>query len=103
VRGSTLTIDFPAVPQRQHNPTVIFDLADEPIIPHAVFPKLPKLGTVQRFCDAAWIIQLGYSFLQEFQDASINGLANNKCPNNSTRWSCLLLTFYMLIDILPVD
>ena len=40
-----LAIDFLAVSdaEDQHQQTVIFDLADEPVITHAVFPELPKL------------------------------------------------------------
>jgi len=40
-----LAINFPAVPntEEQHDEVVVPDLADEPVVTHAVFPKLPKL------------------------------------------------------------
>jgi hypothetical protein len=40
-----LTIDFSAVPntEDQHDQAVVLDRADEPVVTHTVFPKLPKL------------------------------------------------------------
>jgi hypothetical protein len=64
-------IDFLAVPdaEDQHNQAVVFDLRDEPVITHAVFPELSKLRAVQSLSDAARIVQLGDSLMKELQDA----------------------------------
>lgn len=43
----------------QHDQTLIFDLADEPVVAHAVFPELPKLRAVRGLSEAARIVQLG--------------------------------------------
>jgi hypothetical protein len=67
----------------QHNQTVIFDLADEPVITHAVFPELSKLRAVQGLSDAARIIQLGDSLVKEPQDAL--GLLRVEFPEFSVR------------------
>ena len=39
-----LAIDFLAMSdaEDQHDQAVVFDLADKPVITHAVFPELPK-------------------------------------------------------------
>jgi len=64
-------IDFPAVPDAgdQHDQVLAFDLADEPVIAHVVFPELPKLRAVQGLSDAAGIVKLGYQLMEELQDA----------------------------------
>src|SRR5580692_2890365 len=66
-----LAIDFLAMSdaEDQHDQAVVFDLADEPVITNAIFPELSQPRAVQRLPDAAWIIQLGYSLVKEFQDA----------------------------------
>jgi len=71
VKIRVLTIDFSAVPntEDQHDQAVVLDLADKPVVTHTVFPKLPKLRTVQRFSDAAWIVEPGYSLMQELENA----------------------------------
>jgi hypothetical protein len=55
--------------ENQHDQAVIFDPANEPVIPNTVFPELPKPRTVQRFSDAAGIVQQGDSVLQELENA----------------------------------
>src|SRR2546430_10795047 len=71
VSGNALAIDFFAISdaEDQNHQTIVFDLADEPVISHAIFPELPKPRAVQRFSDAAWIIQLGNALMKELQDA----------------------------------
>jgi len=53
----------------QHHEAIVFDLANEPVGAYAVPPKLPETGTDQGSTEAARIVQLGYSLMQEFQDA----------------------------------
>ena len=53
----------------EHDQAVVLDLADEPVISHTVFPKLPEPGALQGLSNAASIAQLGYSFMEELQDA----------------------------------
>ena len=55
--------------ENQNDQAVVFDLADEPVIVHAVFPELPKPRVMQRLSNAAGIVQPGYSFVKKFQDA----------------------------------
>jgi hypothetical protein len=45
-----LAIDFLAMPdaEDQHDQAVVFDLRDEPVITHAVFPELPEAGISRR-------------------------------------------------------
>ena len=71
VSGNALPIDFLAISdaQEQNHQTVVFDLADEPVIAHAIFPELSKPRAVQRLSDAAWIVQLGNPLIKELQDA----------------------------------
>jgi len=71
VSGNALAIDFFASSDEedQNHQTIVFDLADEPIIAHAIFPELPKPRAVQRLSDAAWIVQLGNALMEELQDA----------------------------------
>jgi hypothetical protein len=66
-----LAIDFLAMSdaEDQHDQAVVFDLADKPVITHAVFPELPKPRAVQRLSDAARIVKLGDSLMKELQDA----------------------------------
>jgi len=47
----------------------VLDLADEPVITHAVFPELSKLGASQSLTNAAWVIQWGETFVKELQNA----------------------------------
>ena len=53
----------------EHDQTVVFDRADEPVVTHTVFPELSELGAMQCFSDAAWIVQLSHSLMKELQDA----------------------------------
>ena len=55
--------------KHEHDQTVVFDLRDEPVVIHAVFPKLSEPRAVLRLSDAARIVQLGYSLMKELQDA----------------------------------
>src|SRR5467141_3743249 len=69
--GNALAIDFLAISdaQDQNHQTIVFDLADEPVIAHAIFPELSKPRAVQRLSDAARIVQLGNPLMKELQDA----------------------------------
>ncbi len=71
VSGGLLTIDFLAMSnaEDQNHQAIVFDLADEPVIPHAIFPELSKTRPMQRLSDAAWIVQLGNALMKELQDA----------------------------------
>jgi hypothetical protein len=71
VSGNALAIDFFAISdaEDQNHESIIFDLADEPVIAHAIFPELSKPRAVQRVSDAAWIVQLGNPLMKELQDA----------------------------------
>jgi len=44
ISGKALAIDFFAISDAkdQNYQTIVFDLADEPVVAHAIFPKLPK-------------------------------------------------------------
>ena len=55
--------------KNQNEEPVVFDLADEPVISHAVFPELAELGALQSLTNAAWVIQWGDAFVKKFQDA----------------------------------
>src|SRR6266478_6529165 len=69
--GNALAIDFLAISdaQDQNHQTIVFDLADEPVIAHAIFPELSKPRAVQRLSDAARIVELGNPLMKELQDA----------------------------------
>ena len=71
IPGKALAIDFFAISdaEDQNYQKIVFDLADEPVIAHAIFPELPKPRAGQRLCDAAWIVQLGNPLMKELQDA----------------------------------
>ena len=53
-----LAVDFSAVagPQNENDEPVVLNLADEPIIPNAVFPELPEFGAVQGLTNAARVV-----------------------------------------------
>jgi hypothetical protein len=55
--------------KNENDEPVVFDLADEPKITDAVFPKLAEFGAVQGLTDASRIVQWGDAFVKEFQDA----------------------------------
>jgi hypothetical protein len=55
--------------ENQDDQSVVFDFADKAVIADPVFPELPQPGAVQRFPDAARIVQLRYPFVKELQDA----------------------------------
>ena len=44
ISGKALAIDFFAISDAkdQNYQTIVFDLADEPVVAHAIFPELPK-------------------------------------------------------------
>ena len=44
ISGKALAIDFFAISDEkdQNYQTIVFDLADEPVVAHAIFPELPK-------------------------------------------------------------
>ena len=56
----------------QHHQPVIFDLANEPVIAHAVFPEFPQPRAVQGFSDAARIVQLRYPSVEKTNTAPIS-------------------------------
>lgn len=64
-------VDFLAVPhaEDEDNQAIALDLANEPVIAHAAFPKFAEPQTLQRLTDAARILEPRYSFVEEFQDA----------------------------------
>ncbi len=53
----------------EHDQAIVFKLADEPVRAYAILPKLPEAGAAQGLSDAAGIVQLGQSFMEEFQKA----------------------------------
>jgi hypothetical protein len=55
--------------EEQNHQTIVFDLTDEPVIAHAIFPELPKPRAVQRLSNAAWVVQLGNPRMKELEDA----------------------------------
>ncbi|MGA7225298.1 MAG: hypothetical protein WA603_17085 [Candidatus Acidiferrales bacterium] len=65
-------IDFSAVSdaEDQHEEAVVFDFADESIVAYAVFPEFTEERAVQGLTDAAWVIEAGYSGVEETQDAA---------------------------------
>src|SRR6267378_518830 len=68
---NALTITFLAISdaEEQNHQTIVFDLTDEPVIAHAIFPELPKPRAVQRLSNAAWVVQLGNPRMKELEDA----------------------------------
>jgi len=64
-------IDFLAVAhaENEHDEAIIFDLADKPVIAHTVFPELPEPRAVQRFSEAARIVEFRNALMQELQDS----------------------------------
>jgi hypothetical protein len=56
--------------QHQHQQAVVFYLADQPVVAHAVSPQLPEARAAQWFSNASWILQLGHAFIQKLQDAA---------------------------------
>src|SRR6266852_2712080 len=71
MRDVELSVDFPAVAnaENKNHQSIVFDLADEPVITHAVFPELAELGALQSLTNAAWVIQWGDAFVEKLQDA----------------------------------
>src|SRR4029077_19542067 len=55
--------------ENQNEEPVVFDLADEAVISHSVFPELSEFGTLQGLTNTAWVIQWGDAFVKELQDA----------------------------------
>ena len=55
--------------ENQDEQAVVLDLADKPVVADAVFPEFPEAGAVQSLADAAGVIQPGYSFRKELQNA----------------------------------
>jgi hypothetical protein len=57
---------------------IVFDLTDEPVIAHAIFPELPKPRAVNRLsnANAAWVVQLGNPRMKELQDALVEFSVN---------------------------
>ena len=53
--------------KNQNNQAVIFDFADEPVVTHAVLPKLGQRA-VQCLSQAARIVELGHALTKELQD-----------------------------------
>src|SRR5258706_4994922 len=68
---SESSIDFSAMAgaENENKQPVVFNLADQAVIAHAVFPELPELRTVQDLSDAAWVVQRGDAFVKKLQDA----------------------------------
>ena len=66
-----LTIDFAAVADAkdQNEYAGVFDLGDEAVVTHAVFPELAKLGAVQRLADAARIFERREALVEKLEDA----------------------------------
>src|SRR5258706_15550879 len=66
---SESSIDFSAMAgaENENKQPVVFNLADQAVIAHAVFPELPELRTVQGLSDAAWVVQRG-AFVKNLQD-----------------------------------
>jgi len=52
----------------QNNHAVIFDFADEPVLTHAVLPKLAQRA-MQRLSQATRIVQLGHTLTKELRDS----------------------------------
>jgi hypothetical protein len=61
ISGKAPAIDFLAISDAkdQNYQSIVFDLADEPLVAHAIFPELPKPRAVRRLSNAAWLVQLG--------------------------------------------
>jgi hypothetical protein len=71
ISGKALAIDFFAISDAkdQNYQTIVFDLADEPVVANSIFPELAKPRAVQRLSNAAWVVQLGNPRMKELQDA----------------------------------
>ena len=54
-------INFLAMPdaENQHDETVVFNFADQPVFANPVSPQLSEAGTLQSLPDVSRIVQLG--------------------------------------------
>jgi hypothetical protein len=66
-----LTVDFPARPhpEDQHHQAVVLDLANEPVVAHAVLPELPEPWALQRLAQCPRVVEFRQSLVKELQDS----------------------------------
>jgi len=55
--------------QDQYDDAIILNFADDPVITHAVPPKLTQKRALHCFSEAARIVQFRDPLIKEFQDA----------------------------------
>jgi hypothetical protein len=67
-----LTVNFAAMAytQDEHNHSVIFDFTIYAVVADAIFPKPAQIRTLEGLTDGARLVELGYSFVQKFQNAT---------------------------------
>jgi hypothetical protein len=67
-----LAINFPAVThsKKQYDDAIIVNFANEPVVPHTVSPEISQKGALHCFSDATGIVQVRYTFVEEFEDAT---------------------------------
>ena len=53
----------------QDEQAVVFDLADKPVVTHAVLPKFLQVRTLKGLANRAGVVQLGQSFRKKLHDA----------------------------------
>ena len=64
-------VDFFAMTdaKNQDQKAVVFELADQTVVTHAVFPELAETRAVQGLADTARIVQFGHAPREKLQDA----------------------------------
>jgi hypothetical protein len=71
-RGLTVHLAPVSDFHHQHPNRLVFDSGDQPVVANTVLPELAQIGALERFVDAAWVIQRGHAPMQERQDATGN-------------------------------
>ena len=67
-------INLPTIPDADDHDQqpAIFDVSDDSIVAHAVFPEGPQFRSFQGFANAARILKVGDAIMQEGKDATGN-------------------------------
>src|SRR5579862_6527312 len=56
--------------EKQYDSSIIFNCANGPVVPHPVSPEISQKRALHCFPDGTWITQLGYAFVEKFEDAT---------------------------------
>src|ERR1700722_3063856 len=69
IRSTPIHLSSIADPHDKNAEFAILDIGDDPIITDAILPKITEFCPLQRFPDAAWIVQSGDAIGEKAQDA----------------------------------